>query len=248
MRIFQWENCYADVLTSKHSLYARSFFDDVILPAMDALKEKVDVLSKSENLGDVFAHADAEEILRSTKLAFGLAIQALWERQFRGYLRQCVHDLRRESVLIAQVERGTWENLCTLFEDLRDINLKTFPSYSELEILHLFGNACRHGDGPSATRFAKRCPDFWKIYPVPTNLEGMAPPTRSVDSMDVPIDRLHDFILAIIAFWNDVEYIYCESIRSKHSSLEARLEIERTQRLWLPLPPFSNDEILKKLT
>jgi hypothetical protein len=63
------------------------------------------------------------------------------------------------------------------------------------------------------------------------------PPTSgppSVALMDVPVDRLRAFIVAIAAFWDDAEYIYNESIEQKHPSLEAKLVQERSERSWRP--------------
>src|SRR3546814_6755736 len=80
MTPFRWKNCYADVLTSKHDLTIESYFNDVIVPALDTLNEKIEVLGKSDWPGAVFAQADMTDMLRESRLAFGLAIQSIWER------------------------------------------------------------------------------------------------------------------------------------------------------------------------
>src|SRR3546814_11483445 len=71
MTPFRWKNCYADVLTSKHDLTIESYFNDVIVPALDTLNEKNDVLGKRDWPGAVFAQADMTDLLRESKIAFG---------------------------------------------------------------------------------------------------------------------------------------------------------------------------------
>jgi hypothetical protein len=85
MKVFRWKNCYADVAASMHGVTVQSFFDDVIAPAIRALKEKIAALGRNDHPGDAFAQADMEDVLKETKMAFGLAIQSIWDRQLRSY-------------------------------------------------------------------------------------------------------------------------------------------------------------------
>jgi hypothetical protein len=235
MKVFRWNNCYADVAASKHGVSVQSFFDDVIAPAIRTLEEKIAALGRSDNPGDAVAQADMEDVLKQTKMAFGLSIQSISGRQLRGYLRGCAEELRPSDGLAAQVAKGNWEKLCTLFLELRGIRLDAFPSFAELETLQLLGNACRHGDGPSAVELAKRCPELWRVYPpMPFEDQPPDPGPPPVALMDVPVERLRAFVTAIAAFWDDAEYIYNESIERKHPSLEAKLARERTERSWRP--------------
>ena len=235
MKAFRWKNCYADVAASKHGVTVQSFFDDVIVPAIRALEEKIAALGCSDNPGDAFAQADTEDVLQETKMAFSLSIQSIWERQLRGYLRGCAEELRPGVGLAARVAKGNWEELCALFLELRGIRLDAFPSFAELETLPLLGNTCRHGDGPSAVELARRCPVLWRVYPpMPFEDQPPDPGPPPVALMDVPVDRLRAFVAAIAAFWDDAEYIYNESIERKHPSLEAKLARERAERSWRP--------------
>ena len=59
MTPFRWTNCYADVLTSKHDLTIESYFNDVIVPALDTLGEKIEGLNNSDSPGAVFASEHA---------------------------------------------------------------------------------------------------------------------------------------------------------------------------------------------
>lgn len=240
MKVFRWINCYADVAASQHGACVQSFFDDVIAPAIRALEEKIAVLGRSDSPGDVFAQGDTKDVLQETKMAFGLSIQSIWERQLRGYLRGCAEELRPGDGLAAQVAKANWEKLCSLFLELRGIRFDAFPSFAELETLHLLGNVCRHGDGRSAVELTKRCPELWRVYPpMPFEDRPPDPALRPVALMDVPIERLRAFVAAIATFWDDAEYIYNESIERKHPSLEARLARERKERCWRPQPALN---------
>ena len=68
MTPFRWKNSYADVLTSKHDLTIESYFNDVIVPALDTLGEKIEGLSNSDSPAR-FAHTDMKDMLRESKLA-----------------------------------------------------------------------------------------------------------------------------------------------------------------------------------
>lgn len=236
MTPFRWKNCHADVATAKHDLTIRSFFDDVIQPAVRAVEARIEELGRSSDPVACFEQSDMEDVLAETKLAFSLAVQSVWERQLRAYLIGCAKELRPSEGLEVKVEKANWQRLCRLFRELRGIEIEAFPSYPELETLHHLGNACRHGDGASAEELARRCPDWWPVHmPLPPEWgDSSEPPKPTVDRMDVPIERIAGFVEAIAAFWTDHAYIYHESIERKHPNLEARLARERVERAWRP--------------
>lgn len=235
MKPFRWKNCFADVQASKHDLTIKSFLDNVVLPSTQFLEDKIVELGRSEDETAIFEISDMQDVLRETKLAFCLSIQSIWERQFRSYLRGCARELRPQSGLVEQVEKANWEKLCALFQDLRGIRLCEFPSYTELETLHLLGNACRHGDGTSAIQLLERAPELWPTFPpMPPEFQTHPRSLPSVAMMDIPVARINSFVDAIVIFWLDVEYIYKESIERKPPSLEAHLILERAERTWRP--------------
>lgn len=41
MTPFRWKNCYADVAAARHDMTIQSFLDDVILPAIRALEDRI---------------------------------------------------------------------------------------------------------------------------------------------------------------------------------------------------------------
>jgi hypothetical protein len=235
MTPFRWKNCAADISTSRHDLTIQSYLDDVILPALSTLQRQIEALGESDDPGDAFAQSDLKDVLQETKLAFGLSIQSIWERQLRAYLRGCALELHPKDDLAAKVAKADWEGLAKLFQRLRGIELSAFPSFPDLDLLQHLGNAARHGDGRSAVELYRRAPDFWSsVKPLPQDLipEREGPPT--VAEMSVPVERLQAFVAAIAAFWRDADFIYCESISRKHPSLERRLAQERLTRSWRP--------------
>ncbi|MCP9630287.1 hypothetical protein NML43_24610 [Rhodopseudomonas palustris] len=243
MTPFRWKNCYADILTYKHGMTIESYFNDVIIPALATLDEKIGTLENIDEPGAVFAHHDMKDILRESKLAFCLAIHSIWERQLRAYLRGCANELHLGDTIGAKIDKAVWKELCKYFRELRNIDLKAFPSFDSLDVLQHLGNACRHGDGNSATELARRCPDLWPDIPRLAPMQQMPPGSpwielpRTVDRMDIPVVRLRSLVLAIAQFWRDVEYIYNESIEQKDTHLEARLATERVSRSWVPQAP-----------
>lgn len=233
---FRWKNCYADVAAAKHDLTIRSFFTDVIQPAIRDVEGRIEALGRSDDPVACFEQSDMEDVLAETKLAFCLAVQSVWERQLRAYLSGCATELRPGEGLEAKIERANWQRLCALFRELRGIEIEAFPSYAALDTLHHLGNACRHGDGASAEMLAERFPQWRRPYtPMPPEWGGPAdPPRLTVDRMNVPVEQIAGFVEAIAAFWSDHTYIYNESIERKDPHLEAKLARERVERAWRP--------------
>lgn len=234
MTPFRWQNCYADVGAARHHQTIQLFLDDVILPAIRKVEARIAELGRSDEPTAGFEQSDMEDLLVETKLAFCLAIQSVWERQLRAYLSSCGEELQPGEGVGASVEKANWPALCAHFRELRGIRLEAFPSFAELDTLHHLGNACRHGDGTSAALLTQRCPDWWPIYRLRPTARAKSPPRQTVAKMSVPVKRIETFVTAIVRFWEDVSYIYHESIVHKHESLERRLFRERLERTWRP--------------
>ncbi len=236
MTPFSWTNCYADVQTSMHDKTIRAYFSDVIAPSIDTLEQRIGELKKSSDPLDHFTQSDTLDVLQEAKLAFALSIQSIWERQLRAYLAGCAKELRPDENLKTKVEKANWDALQKIFRDLRGLGLDGFPSFALLDELQHLGNACRHGDGKSATLLYQHSPNLWK--PIPSMPDGFGvassePP--SVSLLDISLDHLRHFTEAVAQFWDDTTYIYNESIEHKHPSLEARLALERKTRHWIPV-------------
>ena len=112
MTPFTWKNCFADVQTCKHHLTIQSYFEDVILPALCTIDSKIEALANSDWPSAAFARADMQNMLREAKIAFGLSIQSIWERQLRCYLTGCAGYLRAGEPIAEKIERANWKDLC----------------------------------------------------------------------------------------------------------------------------------------
>ncbi len=133
----------------------------------------------------------------------------------------------------SRVLTARWEDLDGIFKAFRGIALKDFLEYADLDLLHLVGNVCRHGDGTSLQKLAKSHPELWPPpisppviiddFPIPP-----APPT--IDNLSIPRALLSRFVSAIASFWDETEYIYNESIECKHPNLEKKLVQQRRER------------------
>lgn len=227
---FRWKNCHADVATSMHGQTAQGYLREVVEPALTVLDRKLAELQSSDDPLDAFVQADVEELQRVTVMGFCLSIQSLWERQIRAYLRGCATELRpAEPSLAKKTMKGEWKDIDGLFQELRGISLTVFPQYPRLDVLHLLGNVCRHGDGPSLETLFKGHPELWPYQ----DYFDETPFVPTIDGIVIPRDLLQTFVAAIAGFWDETEYIYNESIERKHPSLEAKLikiRLERTRR------------------
>lgn len=232
---FRWQNCYADVAASQHDRIVLNYFADVIKPSIAALDAKIAEYAASDDPVAMFYESDVKDVRHETLLAFALALQSIWERQLRNYLAGCARHLPMPSVTPNMVAKANWEKLREHFKAMRGISLELFPSFPELDVLQLLGNACRHGEGPSAALLWIRRPALWPPrvqFPFEGMTEDNSP--QSPEQIDLTVTDLEGFANAIAAFWNDATYIYNESLASKHSSLEETLVRERATRTWTP--------------
>ena len=72
--------------------------DRPILPGLGSLETKIVALGESDDPGDVFFQSDVEEVLKETKLAYALAIQSIWERQFAADLPEHTREPLSEAL------------------------------------------------------------------------------------------------------------------------------------------------------
>ena len=225
---FRWKNCFADVVSSKYGPLAHAFLREVVEPSLTALDRQIIELRLSDDPVAAFIQADVEELRRATIMAFCLSIQSLWERQIRAYLQGCARQLRADDGNLAKkAMTARWEDIDNLFNELRGISLKEFPGYLNLDLLHLLGNACRHGDGPSLKALSDAHPVLW-LHRDSVLDDPLFSPT--IDGLVITPEILRTSVAAITSFWDETEYIYNESIERKHPALEAKLIEMRQER------------------
>jgi hypothetical protein len=238
---FTWSNLQADIFLGQHARAMRLYLESVVTPALDAIDARLDEMSRSDEPADVFGLGGMNALRRSTIEAFALSLQSLWERQLREFLKGCARELKRPADEVQELERANWEKLLKRFQELRGLPLDAFDSFRELELLHLLGNACRHGDGSSARILSDRWPEFWPNRPWfddplalrPAPLPPyVAPPitSRSFSEASLPRSLLVRLTHAVIWFWEDHNYIYTNSITPKHSNIDGALAKMREER------------------
>lgn len=236
-----WTNLSSDIYLGLHANAVRLYMDSVVGPALDAIDARHDELERDEDPVAAFLKGDIEELRKSAIEAFALAIQSLWERQLREFLKGCARELKRGDGLVKALGTDDWTKLVKHFGDLRGVSLEVFDSFEDLDLLQLLGNACRHGDGKSATMLHARWPDLWPAWPpsLPgpwTSLPGSEarPPPPPFSTISLPRALLDRVANAVIWFWEDHNYIYTNSLFSKHRNVAGSLQAMREDRARRP--------------
>jgi hypothetical protein len=233
---FTWDNLQSDIYLGLHANSMQLYLDGVVTPALNAIDTRHDELSRSDEPGAPFQLGDVEALRESTMEAFALSIQSQWERQLREFLKGCARELKRSDAYVASLATDNWSKLLKRFQDLRGIPLQAFDSFPALDLLQLLGNACRHGDGNSARKLYERRPGLWPNWPpappVSWPESHLMPSTSQPPFSQVSLSRLLLVRLAeaVIWFWEDHNYIYTNSIKRKHYSVEGALAKMRDER------------------
>jgi hypothetical protein len=205
----------------------------VINPALDAIENQISGLRIDEEPALAFLEADLRSLQAETIKAFVLSIQSIWERQLRCFLIQCANDLKQAETG-RSIEKESWAKLPDRLLNLRGISLRAFDSFNDLDLLHLLGSACRHGDGGSARDLYEREPGLWPHWPIQLPSEWVAPPSLShppFAMIEIPRELLARFTNAIVWFWEDLTYIYENSIQKKDPSVHKSLAEMRQARM-----------------
>lgn len=236
MKYFTWRTIPSGDGAWKYGLVIQSYYCDVIHPTFTRLEATVEALERSQDVADRFDQSDLEDVLIETKLAFCLAIQSIWERQFRVYLKLYACEFCQDTGVAEKIVHARWPELCQLFHDLRGISLEKFPSFPELDTLCHLGNACRHGDGPSVKKLADRCPEWWRMpsaAALASETDSVFQSNPTISTMIVPMERIKGFADAIVRFWEDVNHINNESCERKSASFLRDINRGRIDRCWL---------------
>lgn len=232
-----WNNLQADVHLGQHAEAVRLYLERVAAPALQAIDARCEELSQSPDPGAAFEQSDIETLRRSTIEAFILSVQSLWEKQLRTFLKACAHELQHGDAYLISLETDDWLGLTKRFHELRGLSMEAFDSFFDLDRLQLLGNACRHGDGKSARRLYDRWPELW---PKPSSAFPAFPDAPHTTIAKSDVRRFSQAVLsrsvldrmthAVIWFWDDHTYIYTNSIKRKHHSVEATLTKMRSAR------------------
>lgn len=226
----------------------------VVRPSLAALEHELHTLRQGEDSTWVFLEDDYVELFDKTLQGHLLTTQSLWERGLRGLLAE--RDRRiNKSANAKALQNARWslkqDGLQSHFKNLLGIELTAFDTYADLDLLQTLGNAIRHGDGASSQLIYKICPGLWPNWlppgsvvkggPFTIRIPLDAPSFPKFESISLPQALLEQMIQAVILFWNDIEHIRCNSFRSKHPSVEEKIEQWKVQlhqrsskRFWTP--------------
>ncbi|MDQ2482835.1 hypothetical protein RBI94_02210 [Pseudomonas putida] len=198
-----WKPGWADAYAARNDSIAKDFLAMVVRPALMTLNQKHQEYATSDDpVLYGFAAMDQIDLISKTASAFCLSIQALWERQLRAYLKNCVGSVPIDNIDPHRLEHAQWgERMDALFHDVRGIHLQSFDSYEMLTVLHLLANVCRHGGGRSSRELLEKWPQLY-----------------GTTSLEVSEKMLAAFIDAIVLFWMDMERLGLESYTGEKPS------------------------------
>ena len=237
-----------------HERSLRLFKESVVHPSLRSLSSAIDANSRDEDPTAVFLVDDLANLFQATVESYLLAVQSMWERGLRDLLITREERLRT-GIKKADLQRANWsaksDSLQMRFEQLIGLPMTAFDSYADLDFLQHLGNAVRHGDGSSAEKIHSLSPSLWFnwlapgevihacLYPIVVPKD--APKHPSFNEVTVEQRLLEQMIQSVTNFWLDLEYIRCNSFRSKSVSTIQHLEkwvaersARQTNRFWNP--------------
>jgi hypothetical protein len=231
--------------------YARSlklFRDSVVLPSLQSIDLEIEKSVRSNEPGSVFYESHLADLFQATVESYVLTVQSMWERGLRSLL------VSREKRLngggkVDELQKAAWaSNAASLqfhFHRLLAVPITAFDSFDDLNLLQNLGNAIRHGDGPSARRVYDLAPRLWFSWLAPgTTIQAgsynftvphNAPKYPSFDNVTLSRSFLEQVIQSVTEFWEDLEFIRCNSFHSKDviviRNLESWPEVRRQRRM-----------------
>lgn len=251
-----WNHLDLAITASSHIYTLEMYRDELVLPSLRTLNEKTEVLSESNDPADTFAHEDLADLHHSTVEGFLLTTQSMWERSLRGMMigaakRQNALPQEIEAIKNARWTPGGPKGIQAHFQNFFGAPLEWFGCPSDLQILQEMGNALRHGDGKSAERLHELSPSLWVNWLPPgktinignqtIQVPANAPRHPSFDGITLPESLLEQMILSVLWFWQDIEFVRCNSFTNKANSVVRKLAEMRTdrpkrehQRVWTP--------------
>lgn len=250
----RWNHLDLAITAANHLYTLRMYREELVRPSLRSLDEKIEALARSGDPVDAFAHDDFADLHHATVEGFLLTTQSMWERGLRGMMVAVA--TREKPELAVAVKKALWapgkpDGIQAHFNALFGASLEWFGCPQDLTVLQTLGNALRHGDGRSAELLHDLCPSLWtqwlppgaafqigdREYRVPDH----APRHPSFDHITLPGDLLEQMMLTVQWFWEDIEFVRCNSFMRKAGSVVRMLEDLRTsrrdraqQRHWTP--------------
>ncbi|MCD0265092.1 hypothetical protein JWH11_01280 [Xanthomonas melonis] len=232
------------------------FQSEVVIPSLDTLERRIEEAEKSDDIVESTFGSDAyADLHHSTIAGFLLTTQSMHERSLRGLMIAMARRKKwaaddQNKIKVADWSKGS-RGVPALFQVLFDAPIHSFGDQTDLRVLRLFGNVLRHGDGPSAEELHELCPSLWSQWLHPgTILEvaggqlrvrNNAPPHPPLENITLPRILLDQMISAVVGFWEDIEFVRCNSFTNTNSRIQAHLaeltrkhESRSANRVWNP--------------
>lgn len=235
-----------------HARSLQLFKNTVVHPSLQTLSSAIEANNRDEDPAAVFLEDDLANLFQATVESYLLAVQSMWERGLRDLLVTREKRLKT-GIKIADLQRANWsgkvDSLQMRFKVLIGIPLTAFDSYADLDFLQHLGNAIRHGDGSSAEKIHILAPSLWFNWlgpgevlhagPYTIVVPKDAPKHPSFNKVTLEQRLLEQMIQSVTNFWQDLEYIRCNSFRSKSDSTIRHMEkwiaersTRQTARFW----------------
>jgi hypothetical protein len=251
-----WNHIDLTIMAVNHIRTIESYRAEVVRPSLRALDEKLDDYSRRNDPEAIFSHDHVADLRGSTIEGFLLTTQAMWERGLRGMLINAAAKQKANDKTINAIKSARWaakekDGLQAHFATFFGASLEWFGCHGDLNILQEMGNALRHGDGRAAGRLHELCPSLWVHWLQPGTVITLnygdfrvadnAPRHPSFNQITWTNAMLEQMMLAVLWFWQDIEFVRCNSFNRKADAVIRMLEqmnsdrSNRTlQRLWTP--------------
>lgn len=240
-----WKYSVTEVYASHYGSVVQDYLSLVVEPSLQALQRRREELKEdSEPTVAAFQTLDYLGLEQKTAMAFCLGIQSLWEQQIRTYMVSCIRQFFTPDVEPSEVRNATekmaekarkvyWgKDFNKMFMLGRGLDLASFGSYTQLDLLMRLGNVCRHGEGPEATKLYEDYPGLWptSIKAGTFHIDDMKfQLDRKVTDMQLSFDLLRSLVIAVVSFWRDLERDGLKSIM--HGKADAEIEIFLSNRI-----------------
>jgi hypothetical protein len=219
------------------------FRDEVVNASIGALDRQIDALERSEDEAERSFGVDVyAELRQSTIEGFLLTTQSMHERGLRGLMFAMATRLRWEKADCSKLQKVLWalgekRSVQSEFARLFEAPIQWFGRYDDLNLLWILASAIRHGDGASAQRLHEICPALWTQWLAPGSplpggrvVPDTAPAHPSFGRITLTRALLDQMIMTVQGFWEDIEYVRCNSFSRRHKSTDVFMDTLRAAR------------------
>ena len=200
-----------DMRATLNASNARDFWSFAIEPTCLSIANRLELQPRGTEGESIDHWENLRCIQMETHRSFALSLGALWERNIRENLRNAAYVLRTPTAesLIKDIDGNGWAGLERAFKSIREFDLAWFPTHRKLYELFLASSAIRHGDGRSAERLYEIDHSYFLDEVEETGFYAYFAyggyPASAVRKLDIPLERLAEFVNAIADFWLTID-------------------------------------------